>query len=301
MTPDRILEIFCAVDDFVQQLERELKTRLLPSPTHRRRHRATGLCESEMMTLLILFHQSGYRTFKHFYTNHVQPSWRPLFPGMLSYNRFINLLPRVCFLMCAFLHTRYGANTGIAFVDSTRLVVCNNKRISSNKVFKDSAKIGKTTMGWFFGFKLHLCINDMGELLAVRVTTGNVDDRQPVAALMEGLLGKVFGDKGYISTELFKTLFERGVVLITHLRRNMKNRLLPLWDKILLRKRSLIETVNDQLKNISQIEHTRHRAPASFLINLFAGLAAYTFQPKKPRLRLPLTLRPATPQTALAL
>jgi len=300
MTPERITEVFCEVDDFVKAIKKALKTRLLPGPKKRQRYRETGLSESEMITILIFFHLSGYRTFKHFYTWHVQKYWHPLFPGMVSYNRFINLLPRVCFLLGAFVHTRRGTNTGIAFVDSTRLAVCHNKRISTNKVFRGKARIGKTTMGWFYGFKLHLVINDMGELLAVRVTTGNVDDRTPVSDMTQHMFGKVFGDKGYISNDLFKTLFKRGVMLITHLRSNMKNRLLPLIDKLLLRKRSLIETVNDQLKNISQIEHTRHRAPTSFLINLFAGLAAYIYQPKKPRLKLPFTLLPGDSQGTLA-
>jgi len=145
---------------------------------------------------------------------------------------------------------------------------------------------GKTTVGWFYGFKLHLVINDEGELLAFKLTAGNVDDRAPVPALTRGLFGKLFGDKGYISQQLFDELYERGVQLITRLRKNMKNKLMPLVDKLLLRKRALIESVNDQLKNVSQIEHTRHRSPANFLVNLVAGLIAYTYLPKKPSLNL---------------
>lgn len=141
-------------------------------------------------------------------------------------------------------------------------------------------------MGWFFGFKLHLVINDRGELLAVQLTPGNTDDREPVPGLTRELVGKLFGDKGYLSAELFASLWDRGLQLVTHIRRNMKNTLMPLVDKILLRKRSLIETVNDQLKNIAQIEHTRHRSPTNFLVNLIAGLIAYTYQTKKPSLRL---------------
>ena len=143
-------------------------------------------------------------------------------------------------------------------------------------------------MGWFFGFKLHLVINECGELLAVQLTPGNIDDRQPVPSLTRQLVGKLFGDKGYISAALFENLWSHGLQLVTHIRRNMKNALMPLIDKILLRKRSLIETVNDQLKNISQIEHTRHRSPVNFMVNLIAGLIAYTHQPKKPSLRLPI-------------
>ena len=141
-------------------------------------------------------------------------------------------------------------------------------------------------MGWFYGFKLHLVINEQGELLAVQLTPGNVDDRAPVSKLTKGILGKLFGDKGYISSKLFAELWNRGLQLVTHICRNMHNKLMPLMDKILLRKRSLIETVNDQLKNIAQIEHTRHRSVTNFLVNLVSGLISYTFQPKKPSLRL---------------
>jgi hypothetical protein len=122
--------------------------------------------------------------------------------------------------------------------------------------------------------------------LAFKLPAGNVDDRVPVPVLTRGLFGKLFGDKGYSSQKLFDELYERGVELITRLRKTMKNKLMRLIDKLWLRKRTLIETVNDPLKNISQIEHTRHRSPANFLVNLVAGLIAYTYQPKKPSLNL---------------
>jgi hypothetical protein len=211
---------------------------------------------------------------------------RAEFPDLVSYQRFVELMPSVLALLCAYLQSRFGSCTGIGFIDSTALAVCGNKRIRRNRVFRGVAKMGKTTMGWFFGFKLHLAINECGELLAVQLTPGNIDDRQPVPHLTQRLFGKLFGDKGYISAELFAELWDRGLQLITHIRHNMTNRLMPLVDKILLRKRSLIETVNDQLKNISQIEHTRHRSPTNFLVNLVAGLIQYTHQPKKPSLRL---------------
>lgn len=286
MPIDQIVRVYCEVDDFVQGMQKWLNPRML-GEHGRQRIRETELSESERMTLVILFQQSGYRTFKHFYCNHACRFWRHLFPGMFSYNRFINLLPRIVMPLCVFLQTRFGRNTGISFIDSTRLSVCHNKRIRANRVFAGIAKTGKTTMGWFFGFKLHLVINEVGELLAVHVTPGNVDDRQPGDAMTTDLMGKLFGDKGYISQQLFERLFDRGLQFVTHIRRNMKNKLMPWMDKILLRKRSLIETVNDQLKNISQVEHSRHRSPTSFLVNLLAGLIAYTFQPKKPTLKLP--------------
>jgi transposase len=179
--------------------------------------------------------------------------------------------------------------TGISFIDSTRIIVCHNKRIHSHKVFNKLAKRGKTSVGWFYGFKLHLIVNDRGELLAVKLTAGNVDDREPVPEMTREIFGKLFGDKGYISQKLFDLLFEQGVQLITRIKKNMKNKLMPLMDKILLRKRSIIETINDQLKNMSQIEHTRHRSIAGFMLNLLGGLIAYTYHEKKPSLNINLT------------
>ena len=247
--------------------------------------RAGRLTSSKVMTILIAFHRSDFRTFKHFYLM-LMDQHRAEFPDLVSYQRFVELMPSVLGLLCAYLQSRFGSCTGIGFVNSTALAVCGNKRIRRNRVFRGVAKMGKTTMGWFFGFKLHLAINECGELLAVQLTPGNVDDRQPVPHLTRRLFGKLFGDKGYISAELFAELWDRGLQLITHIRHNMTNRLMPLVDKILLRKRSLIETVNNQLKNISQIEHTRHRSPTNFLVNLVAGLIQYTHQSKKPSLRL---------------
>jgi hypothetical protein len=276
--------LFCDVDDFCRRTESLLRQRML-TRGHRRRRRAGRLTSSEVMTILIAFHRSDFRTFKHFYLM-LTERHRAEFPDLVSYQRFVELMPSVLALLCAYLQSRFGSCTGIGFIDSTALAVCGNKRIRRNQVFRGLAKIGKTTMGWFFGFKLHLAINECGELLAVQLTPGNVDDREPVPHLAQRLFGKLFGDKGYISAELFAELWDRGLQLITHIRRNMNNRLMPLMDKILLRKRSLIETVNDQLKNISQIEHTRHRSPTNFLVNLVAGLIQYTHQPRKPSLRL---------------
>jgi hypothetical protein len=122
--------------------------------------------------------------------------------------------------------------------------------------------------------------------LAFKLTSGNTDDRKPVPEMTEDLIGKLFGDRGYISQELFEELYKRGLQLITRYQKKMKQKLVKLVDKILLRKRSLIETVNDQLKNISQIEHSRHRSIWNFFVNLFAGLIAYTYLPQKPSLDL---------------
>jgi len=238
------------------------------------------------MTIIIYFHQARYRDFKTYYTQYVLKHLRPEFPDLVSYNRFVELMPLTFIPLYLYLHTRLGPVTGVSFIDATTLPVCHNRRIERHKVFAGLAQRGKTSMGWFFGFKLHLIISDQGELLAFYVSPGNMDDRVPVPKLAQRLFGKLFGDKGYISQPLFDQLLEQDVHLITAVRKNMKNRLMPLADRLLLRKRALIETVNDQLKNISQIAHTRHRSVPNFLVNVIAGLIAYTFQPKKPALHL---------------
>ena len=188
--------------------------------------------------------------------------------------------------LCAYLQTRKGQATGLPFIDSLAIRVCHNRRIHSHKVFAGLAQRGKGSMGWFYGLKRHLVINEQGEVLGLTLTPGNTDDRRPVRKLVRQLWGKLFGDRGYISQELFEQLWSEGLQLITKLKRNMKNKLMPVLDKLLLRKRALIECVNDQLKNISQIEHTRHRSPINGIVNMMAAVVAYTFQPRKPALDL---------------
>jgi hypothetical protein len=184
-------------------------------------------------------------------------------------------------------HCCKGECTGISFIDSTVLRVCHNKRIKRNKTFKGFAEVGKSSMGWFFGFKLHLIINDKGEILSFFLTKGNVDDRdaKTITNMTKDLFGKLFGDKGYISKALSDLLFGNGIQLITAVRRNMKSKALSNEEKLLLRKRSVIETVNDELKNICQVEHTRHRSISGFLLNTMSAIAAYSFFPKKPSIK----------------
>jgi transposase len=211
------------------------------------------------MTILIAFHQSWYRNFKAYYQEKVEQHWSAEFPGLVSYNRFIEWIPSTLIPLCAYRRSCFGRCSGISFMDSTSLKVCHNRRIHQHQVFQDLAARGRTSVDWFFGFKLHLVVNDQGELLNVMLTPGNTDDRTPVPKLLQQLFGKVFADKGYVSQKLAKQLLETaGIQLITRLKRNMKQRLMLLSDRLMLRKRSIIETILDQLKNISQIEHSRH-------------------------------------------
>jgi len=283
---ESLVELFVHVDDFCQTFLPQFEKQLLQSGiVHRRRGRSLSM--SEVMTILIHFHQSHYRNFKAYYCEYVLLHLRSEFPGLVSYTRFIDFIPSVLLPLCAyFRQTCVGDCTGISFIDSTSLDVCLNQRIASHKVFDGLAERGKTSTGWFFGFKLHLVINDRGELLNVLLTPGNMDDRKPVPKLVRKLFGKVFGDKGYISQPLYELLRQTlGVQLVTKLKSNAKNRLpMTLMDRILLRKRALVESVIDQLKNISQIEHSRHGSVANFMVNLICGLIAYAHQPKKPSL-----------------
>lgn len=294
-----IVTIFCDIDDFCRSFLTERLPALASGSTPHPR-RANSLSVSEVMTILVWFHASHYRTFKHYYFDSVLGGKRAEFPGLPSYNRFVELIPMTLLPFCAYLQTRKGQTTGIQFIDSLPIRVCHNRRIYSHRVFAGLAQRGKGSMGWFYGFKLHLVINDQGELLGLTLTPGNVDDRRPVRKLVRQLWGKLFGDRGYLSQELFEQLWTEGVQLITKLKRNMKNKLMPILDKLLLRKRALIECVNDQLKNISQIEHTRHRSAANGIVNMLAAVVAYTFQPKKPALDLSTTTDNQTQQLLLA-
>ena len=288
-----VVELFCHVDDFSQVYEPTYRAEL-KAASQRDRWRTGELCLSEIKTILIGFHQSHYRDFKAYYLEHVSRYQRSEFPRLVSYPRFVALTPYALIPLCAYLVSLFGPCRGISFIDSTPLAVCHNARIHQHRVFAGLAERGKSSTGWFFGFKLHLVFNDHGEVLDFMLTRGNVHDIKALPRLAKRLFGKLFGDKGYISAALFRTLFEsHHVQLITKLKRNMKNQLMPLVDKLLLRKRAIAETIIDQLKNISQIEHTRHRSPVNFLVNLVCGLIAYCHQPSKPSLGL--DLRPALP------
>ncbi|MGH7868497.1 MAG: IS982 family transposase [Candidatus Dormibacteraceae bacterium] len=277
-------ELFVEVDDFWLGFAAAYQDRLLGDGVCRRR-RDGRLAVSEIMTILIAFQTSGYRDFKHFYA-YLLGHHRHDFPGLVSYSRFVSWIPRAILpLLACLMHTGRGPVTGLSYIDSTPLKVCGPKRMTRHRVFRGIAQRGRNTMGWFYGFKLHLVINERGELLAFHLTPGNVDDHKPVPRLTRDLWGKLFADKGYISRALFEELYRRGLKLITGVRKGMINKLMDLRDKLLLRKRSLIETVNDHLKNVCQIEHTRHRSPANFLAHLLAGLLAYAKLPKKPSLR----------------
>ncbi len=284
---DKITEIFCSIDYFCNIFEPALRKRLISSDKKTRK-RKFRMSVSEVLTITVLFHLSSCRNFKHFYLGYVQKHLQKEFPHTVSYNRFVELMQSNVLALTLYLKPCcLGECTGITFVDSTPIRACKNKRIWANKVFRGIATTGKSTMGWFYGFKLHIMVNDKGELLNFVITQANVDDRAPLKTenFLKKIFGSLYGDKGYLSKELASMLFDQGLHLVTGIRNNMKNVLMTMRDKILLRKISVIETINDQLKNICQAEHSRHRSFGNFITNLMASLIAYSFKEKKPSIK----------------
>jgi len=279
-----LTSIFYHVDNFCKELDFFLYGKLLKNEKAKM-GRPSKMMISEVMTIAIYFHHSRMRTFKDYYNIIIKGLMYRAFPNLVSYNRFVELMQKILMhINLFFTYCCAGKVTGIAFVDSMPLVVCHNLRINSNKVFNGYAKRGKTSTGWFYGFKLHLIINEYGEIISFIITSGNVDDRnnKVMGHLTKVLRGKLFGDRGYISHPLFKKLYARGIHLFTRVKNNMKNTILKLEDKLLLNKRGIIESVNHKLQNSCQVEHSRHRSVLNFFINVISGLVAYAFLDKKP-------------------
>ncbi len=277
-----LTELYCDIDDFIQDIEKSNNVNKIGYS--KKRGTPPRLSLSEILTIIVAYHSSGFKNFKRYYF-YLLEQLKSDFPNIVSYNRFLEIKSMALVPLIGYLYSRFGNPTEANFVDSTKIQVCKNKRISRNKVFKGLGKIGKSTMGWFFGFKLHIVVNQNGELLNIIITKGNVDDRTPVQKLFKRLSGKVYADKGYISKELFKTLYKRGIKLITGIKNKMKNQLVDIDEKLMLRKRSIIETINDVLKNCCDCEHSRHRSPVNFCVNLIGGLISYTHREKLPQIK----------------
>ena len=289
MFEDKITRIFVDVDDFVKDLDLFSMKKQLLGDGVARRDRKTILTLSEMMTIYIGFHVSNHTNFKSYYKDFLSVHYKHLFPNLISYERFNQSQNRLFMPLMLYINNRcLGQCTGISYVDSTTLPVCHIKREKQHKVFKGIAQKSKSTMGWFFGFKIHLIINDKGEILSFYFSRANVDDRDTkiMAIMTKEVFGKLFGDRGYIDQKLAEYLWNDGVELIYKRRKNMKSMNLSDTDKILLRKRALIETVNDELKNICSIQHTRHRSLQGFLNNAISALIAYQSFDKKPSIKI---------------
>jgi hypothetical protein len=281
-----LINLFIELDNFCNALYAWQKS----TGCYRNTTRVPDLCDSELMSICVFYHYSGYQCFAYYYRDFVCGVLSSYFPKLISYERFLTHLIRVMPGLYVFLQfcTLKSRATGVYFIDSKKLVVCDNHRIHSNKVFAGVAARGKSSTGWFYGLKIHLVINNLGEIMNFAFTKGNVADNNAelLQSLLKNLKGECYGDKGYI-TKLFETFYQQGLSLITKVKKNMKNKLLPIEQKLKLRKRAVIESVNDILTSVLDIEHTRHRNPLNAIAHILAGLVAYCFYPTKPTVYVP--------------
>jgi Transposase DDE domain len=286
MMLDRIVEVFCEVDDFCQAFVPQWEASLIGTGGPVRRGPEPGLSPSEIITLLLVFHSSGFKYLKSFYHGFAEPLLRGYFPGMPCYEHFVTLQKSVFVPLVFFLISHLGTRTGLYYIDSTALPVCDNHRINRHKVFAGLAQRGKTSMGWFFGFKLHLVFNNCHEIVALKLTPGNVHDTTPVPALTRDLTGKLFGDKGYIGRKLAEDLLRRGLTLFTRVRKNMKSLPLSLQDRALLNARNMAETIIGHIKEFSSLNLSKHRSVINAFVHIIATITAYQINPIKPKLNL---------------
>ena len=280
-----ITELFCIVDDFTKKATSKS---LEIDDCSRKPTRTPNLSVSEIITILIMYQYSVYKCFKRFYQFLLRYHLKD-FPKLPTYDNFIRLKQRTLSEMMDFIKHLIVNNynvTNIYYVDSTDIKACGNNRISAHKTFKAIAEVGRTTKGWFYGLKLHLIVDANGEVVSFDITPGNVHDVNAVEGMSGHLKGLMFGDKGYISQDLFESLYNNGLKLITNLRKNMKNKLITLKEKMLLKKRSIIETVFDYLKNKFELEHTRHRSIIGGFIHIISTVIAYQMKKDKPSITI---------------
>ena len=279
LSGSKLVEIFVKVDDFMKKNEITINEHLIGHQKWQKK-----MSKSEIISIIIFFHLSRFRCFSSYYKNVILGVLKDWFPTAYPYEKFIHLQSSVMLEMFFFLNKNcLGETTTANYIDSKPLKVCHIKREKSHRVFDGIAQKGKSSIGYFFGFKLHVICNEIGEIVRFKLTPGNIADNNHdiLQHLFQQLKGMFLGDKGYITT-LKKVFKEQGIHLITKVKKNMKPVYLTHEEKFYLKKRGLIESVFDFLVNQCQIEHTRHRSPQNFLMNLFSGLAAYHFIDKKP-------------------
>jgi hypothetical protein len=285
-----LTQLFVDIDDFCIAYQRFFAHHALPATT-RKRGRKCMIHPSEIMVILVWFHQQRYQNFQAYYVNHVRMFMRKEFPCLPSYSRFIELTQQVIEPLGLFFHMcRCVKSNTVSFIDSLPLPVCHNKRIYSHRVFADIAGRGKSSMGWFFGLKLHAIITPQGDFVSCTLSSANVHDVNP--NIMQTLLqygrstqriqGTLVGDRGYINNSLTAELAEHGIRLLTYIKKNMKPKLMAINEYALLKKRMLIECCFDLLVNSMLIRHSRYRSVKSMIATVFSGLIAYSYLTKKP-------------------
>lgn len=286
LTDTKLIEIFCDCHDFCVFFEQWQKSKMIEmSSSQRKPTRETGLHLSECMCIMILYHLSGIKCFQYYYQNLVIKEMKEYFPNLPCYERFVQLIPRTTLALFLFTNTfRIGRSLGCYYADSKKLPVCDNLRIKSNKVFRGIACRSKSSTGWFYGLKLFLVINAYGEVMQCLITPAGIADNnfELMKKIFKNIKGHVFADKGFLSKLAFEHFYHLGLKIVTTIRKNMKNKLMPMYEKLCRMKRGVIESVNDILMTICDIDHTRHRSPINAIAHAYAGVAAYTYLDKLP-------------------
>ena len=280
----KLIKIFCDSDDFFQKYEQFIAHKTIDNKKPNA-HRKPALAVSEIMTILIVYHLTGMKCFQYYYTDVVQKHFRSYFPGLVSYTRFIELIPRCVLPLWLFVNTnRTGQATGFYYADSKKMPVCDNLRINGNKVFKGVAGRSKSSTGWFYGLKLFLVINQYGQVMRCIFSPANIADNSidMMRKMFNKLHGFIFADKGFISKKAFDEFYQKGLKIVTTVKRNMKNKLMIMAERLALKKRGVIESVNDLLMTICDIDHTRHRSPINAISHALSGVIAYTYLDKLP-------------------
>jgi hypothetical protein len=271
-----LVQIFVEFDEFCKN--NNIVEFLLSNKYIKRQIKKTTLSHSELMTIFVLYHNSRFKDFKSFYYNSINLLIE-YFPNLPSYKRLFVLQRHIEMPLLMYIEINKGTETGIYYIDSTPLPVCKNQRINNHKTFKGIAERGKTSMGWFYGFKLHLIINDKQEIMGIKITKGNVFDNQIIDELSKDLKGKLFGDRGYISKkEKLKELEERELILITKSRKNMKIKQedsLSEEDKSLLLKRNIVETVIGKIKSSTNIVSSKIKNFKNYIVNVLSSVCSY--------------------------
>ena len=284
-TKENILyQLFMDIDDFMQALE-AYQAKVNGGKRRNRPGSKASMSQSELMTILVFYHYSGYKCFQYYYEEMVLKDLESEFPKAISYSYFVSQIGKLAQPLFLFAQWRaqQAQRTGIYFADSKKLPVCDNRRIHSNRVFEGVAGRGKSSTGWFYGLKTHLIVNNLGEIVHFVITPANFTDNnfKVLDFLLDDLQGKCFADKGYL-TKFFEHFLDKGIHLITKIRKNMKNVLMNIADKLWLRKRAMIESINDLLMTVFDIDHSRHRSPWNAIVHAIAGLIAYSYYPHKP-------------------
>src|SRR3954452_4926680 len=195
-----ITALYCCLDDFCKVFAEWETHQLIPSPG--RRQRSGKLSRAEMLFIMVLFHLSAYKNVKTFYLYGIGGQYRACFDALPHDDRFVSLMPRLFVPLMVLLHGLSADPTGFSSVYSPKLTVCHNRRIHRHQVFDGLAARGKTSMGWFYGLKLHFVINHKGQIMALKITPGNTADSTVLDEMTRHLVGKLYADKGYIGQDL---------------------------------------------------------------------------------------------------